>query len=113
MNNARPISPSRSDGILGIVLPPSMGRADAGRVDRYPVKALRIVAEDLPLEAARYVAAIGQRRDGVGELTVPMRVVRREKDVVGREELRHVAQGLLFRLAGHEHAATGHIFRGF
>ena len=28
-----------------------------------------------------------------------------------REELGHIAQGFLFRLAGHEHPAAGHVFR--
>src|ERR1700730_7866254 len=88
-------------------------RAEIGGVDLHSIKALRVVEEDLALQSIRDVAAIGQGRYGIGELTVPVRIIGGEQDVVGREELRHVAQGLLLRLAGHEHPAAGHVFRGF
>src|SRR5215470_4708863 len=41
------------------------------------VKALRVVEENLALKAVDDVVAIRQGRYGIGELTVPMRVIRR------------------------------------
>src|SRR5580704_19021028 len=88
-----------------------MTSAEGGGVDFDPVKALRVVEKYLALEAIRDVGAIGQSRNSIGELTVPVRIVRGEQDIVGREELGHIAQGLLFRLAGHEYPAASHVFR--
>src|SRR5215472_8413351 len=82
---------------------PSMGRAEIGRVDFQPVKASRIVKEDLALQFDRYVIAVSQGGNGIRELTVPVRIVRGEQDVVLGEKVRDIAQGLLFRLAGYEH----------
>src|SRR5215471_20162927 len=110
-NSARPISVRRSAAIFGILPSSSISRAELGGVDPYSVKALRIVEEDLLLEAVRDVPAIGQSRYRVRELAIPMRVIRREQDIVGRKEVRHVAQGLFFRLAGYEDSAAGHVFR--
>src|SRR5215469_12040483 len=109
-NNARPISFRRSAAIFGILLPPSMGRAEIGLIDFQPVKASRIVKEDLALQFDRYVIAVGQGGNGIRELTVPVRIVRGEQDVVLGEEVGDITQGLLFRLAGDEHPATGHVF---
>src|SRR5215469_5857776 len=109
-NNARPISFRRSAAIFGILLPPSMGRAEIGPVDFQPVKASRIVKEDFALQLDRYVIAVGQGGNGIWELTVPVWIVRGEQNVVLGEEVRDIAQGLLFRFAGYEHAAACHVF---
>src|SRR5215467_9276621 len=74
------------------------------------VKALRVVEENLALKTVGDVGAIREGRYGIGELAVPMRVIRREQDIVGREEVGHVAQGFLFWLARYEYPSTGHIF---
>src|ERR1700740_326225 len=103
MNSARPISLRRSARILGIVIPPLMGRAKVGGIDVQSIETLRVVEENLALQTVGDVAAIRQGRHRIGELTVPVGIVRREQNVGRREELRHIAQGLLFRLAGHEH----------
>src|SRR5215472_16582018 len=103
MNRMRPISLSRSAGIFGIVFPSLMGSAEIGRVDFQPVKESRIVKEDLALQLDRYVIAVSQGGKGIWELTVPVRIVRGKQDVVLGEEVRDIAQGLLFRLAGYEH----------
>src|SRR6516162_4791521 len=110
MNSARPISPKRSAWIFGMVLSPLMGRGKAGRIDLQPIETLWVIEEDLALQLNRHVVAVSERRHGIRELTVPMRVVGREQNVVGREEVRDIAQGLLLRLAGHEHPAAGHVF---
>src|SRR5437868_8588466 len=102
-NNARPISPRRSAGILGMVLPPSMSRAEISGIDLQPIETLRVVKEDLALQLDRHVVAVGEGRHGVRELAVPMGIVGGKQNVVLGEELRHEPQGLLFRLAGHEH----------
>src|SRR5262245_8229442 len=99
MNSARPISPRRSAGIFGIVLSPSMSRAEIGGIDLQPVETLRVVAEDLALQLDWDVVAIGESRYGIRELAVPMGIVGGKQDVPLRKELRHEPQSLLFRLA--------------
>src|SRR6266849_7089134 len=110
-NNARPISLRRSAGIFGIVLPPSMGRAKSGGVDLQSIETLRVVEEDLALQLDRHVVAIGEGRHRIRELAVPVGIVGCKQDVVGGEEVGHIAQGLLLRLAGYEHPAASHVFR--
>src|SRR5882762_11128085 len=77
------------------------GRATSMRlsIHCHPVEALRVVAEDLLLQLNRDVVAVGEMGDRIGEFAVPMRVVGGEQDVLFREEIGDVAQGLLFRLA--------------
>src|ERR1700740_2530632 len=67
-NSARPISVRRSAGIFGIVFSSLMTSAEGGGLDFDPVKALRVVEENLALQAVPNVRAVGQGRNGIGEL---------------------------------------------
>src|SRR5260370_41974630 len=55
-----------------------MARAEGGGVDFDPIKTLGIVEEDLAFQPVPNVGAIGQGRNGIRELTVPVRIIRRE-----------------------------------
>src|SRR6202022_3349962 len=89
----------------------SIGRTQTGGVDLQPIETLRVVEEDFSAQFDRPVVAVGEGRHGVRELAVPVGIVGGEQDVVGGKELRHIAQGLLLRLTGHEYPAAAYFFR--